>query len=364
MPVLLARTLELLAPAVDAPGAVVVDATLGLGGHSAALLAAVRHAAARRPRPGPAGAGARGRAARAVRRPGHPRARGLRRARRRARPASAAPGSRACCSTSGSRRCSSTRPVAASPTRRTRRWTCGWTRAAAPPRPRWSTPTRPTGAGPGAAGVRRGAVRPPDRRRRRPRARDGAVHRHRAAGRAGALVDPGRDPAYRRPSRQAHLPGAAHRGQRRARRAGRERCPPPSTRSRSAGRIVVLSYHSLEDRMVKRVLRRRGDEHRAARPARRPGRARAGAAAADPRRRGRRATRRSRRTRAPPRSGCAPPSVSGTPHEPSPRDARCRRSPIDSTRVASPRGPRTPSGNRAVTYAAVRVCNDDDSRPR
>jgi 16S rRNA (cytosine1402-N4)-methyltransferase len=39
VPVLLARTLELLAPAVSAPGAVVVDATLGMGGHSAALLA-------------------------------------------------------------------------------------------------------------------------------------------------------------------------------------------------------------------------------------------------------------------------------------------------------------------------------------
>ncbi len=38
VPVLLARTLELLAPAVEAPGAVLVDATLGLGGHSAALL--------------------------------------------------------------------------------------------------------------------------------------------------------------------------------------------------------------------------------------------------------------------------------------------------------------------------------------
>ena len=38
MPVLLARTIELLAPAVAAPGAVVVDATLGMGGHSAALL--------------------------------------------------------------------------------------------------------------------------------------------------------------------------------------------------------------------------------------------------------------------------------------------------------------------------------------
>jgi 16S rRNA (cytosine1402-N4)-methyltransferase len=39
-PVLLERTLELLAPALDRPGAVAVDATLGLGGHSEALLAA------------------------------------------------------------------------------------------------------------------------------------------------------------------------------------------------------------------------------------------------------------------------------------------------------------------------------------
>ncbi len=38
VPVLLARTVELLAPALDRHGAVVVDATLGLGGHSAALL--------------------------------------------------------------------------------------------------------------------------------------------------------------------------------------------------------------------------------------------------------------------------------------------------------------------------------------
>jgi 16S rRNA (cytosine1402-N4)-methyltransferase len=38
VPVLLRRTLEVLAPALVAPGAVVVDATLGLGGHSEALL--------------------------------------------------------------------------------------------------------------------------------------------------------------------------------------------------------------------------------------------------------------------------------------------------------------------------------------
>ncbi len=38
VPVLLERCLALLAPALDRPGAVVVDATLGLGGHSEAML--------------------------------------------------------------------------------------------------------------------------------------------------------------------------------------------------------------------------------------------------------------------------------------------------------------------------------------
>ncbi|MEV6983168.1 16S rRNA (cytosine(1402)-N(4))-methyltransferase RsmH [Sphaerisporangium sp. NPDC051017] len=40
VPVMLRRVLELLAPALDAPGAVLVDANLGLGGHAEALLAA------------------------------------------------------------------------------------------------------------------------------------------------------------------------------------------------------------------------------------------------------------------------------------------------------------------------------------
>jgi 16S rRNA (cytosine1402-N4)-methyltransferase len=37
-PVLLERTLDLLAPAISRPGAVVVDTTLGMGGHSASML--------------------------------------------------------------------------------------------------------------------------------------------------------------------------------------------------------------------------------------------------------------------------------------------------------------------------------------
>ena len=39
-PVLLERTLELLSPAISRPGAVVVDCTLGMGGHSEAMLEA------------------------------------------------------------------------------------------------------------------------------------------------------------------------------------------------------------------------------------------------------------------------------------------------------------------------------------
>jgi 16S rRNA (cytosine1402-N4)-methyltransferase len=38
VPVMLQRCLDMLAPAIDGPGAVVVDCTLGLGGHSEALL--------------------------------------------------------------------------------------------------------------------------------------------------------------------------------------------------------------------------------------------------------------------------------------------------------------------------------------
>ena len=47
--------------------------------------------------------------------------------------------------------------------------------------------------------------------------------------------DPGRHPAHRGQPGQAHFPGAAHRGERGARRPGARRCPPRSTHWRSAG---------------------------------------------------------------------------------------------------------------------------------
>ena len=44
VPVLLDRVVALLAPALDHPGAVLVDCTLGLGGHSEAVLERLEHA--------------------------------------------------------------------------------------------------------------------------------------------------------------------------------------------------------------------------------------------------------------------------------------------------------------------------------
>ena len=85
VPVLLDRVVALLAPSLQSEGAVMVDATLGLGGHTEAVL--TRCELARvigidrdlgRARPGPAAAGR-------LRRPVHRRARGLRRAARRPR---------------------------------------------------------------------------------------------------------------------------------------------------------------------------------------------------------------------------------------------------------------------------------------
>ena len=62
----------------------------------------------------------------------------------------------------------------------------------------------------------------------------GAVHPVRPARRAALRRDPGAGPAHRRAPGQAHLPGAAHRGQRRAVGAAAGAARPPSTRSASA----------------------------------------------------------------------------------------------------------------------------------
>ena len=146
-----------------------------------------------------------------------------------------------------------------------------------------------------------------------------AVHHLGPAGRAGARSDPGGHPQHRRPPGQAHLPGAADRGQRRARGAGARRCPAAVDALAVGGRIVVLAYHSLEDRLVKQRLRRaaRTSSTPPGLPVELPEHApylrlltRGAEAPSDARGRG--------TTRAPPRPGCGPPSAS----EPRRRTAR------------------------------------------
>ena len=142
---------------------------------------------------------------------------------------------RACSSTSASPRCSSTCASAASPTPRTPPLDMRMDAGRGPHRRRRAqhllrAPTWPGSCATTArSGSPAGSPQPscasaPTR----------AVHHLGPPRRAALRDDPGAGPAHRRPPRQAHLPGAADRGQRRAGGAAAGRSRPPSTPSASA----------------------------------------------------------------------------------------------------------------------------------
>ena len=172
VPVLLDRVVALVAPALERPGSVLVDATLGLGGHTEAVLEPLPAGPRHRHRPRPPRAGAQPGSGSRRSASGSPSCTRSTTRSPTCSPTTASPTSTACCSTSASRACSSTS--------RDR----GFSYAEdAPLDMRMDDTTGRTAAdvlntysrrrpGPGAPGVRRGAVRPPDRRP------------HRASGRA------------------------------------------------------------------------------------------------------------------------------------------------------------------------------------
>ena len=256
VPVALPRVVELLAPALADRPAVLVDATLGLGGHAAALLAAHPQLTLvgldRDPEALALAAAAAGRARRPHRTwctrstTGSPRC----------SPSSGTPGSTPCCSTSGCPRCSWTPQ------------TRGFSYARDADLDMRMDPT----TGPTAADVLNTYPVPQLARVLR------EYGEERFAGRIAAAVDRRRRQAPLRRSAElvellyAAVPAASRRtGGHPAKRtfqalrievngeldALEHAIPAAIDALAVGGRIVVLAYHSLEDRIVKRELARR-----------------------------------------------------------------------------------------------------------
>ena len=213
-------------------GGIYIDGTFGAGGYTRAILAAADCRVIgidRDPSAIARGAGL----VDAGRRPADAGRGPLLRARRRWRAVSASRRSTASCSISASPRCSSTRPSAASRSASTARSTCAWS-ATGRQRRRRGRRTPPSAISPTSSSR---SARSAVRRARRPRHRRGArrgADRAPRAQLADIVARVVHGAARRHPSGDAHVPGAAHVRQRRARRARARRSPRPSACSSPA----------------------------------------------------------------------------------------------------------------------------------
>ncbi len=200
-------------------------------------------------------------------------------------------------------------------------------------------------------GLRRGALRRPDRGRDRPPPRPPGAHHHLRAQRGHHRRDPRARALRRRPPRQAHVPGHPHRRQRRA-PAARRRAPArvgassasavASPRSRSTHSKTAASSASWPRRPAAASARPTSPSASAATPRRRSS---CTAARSSPRRaRSRPIPVRSRLASGPPASSprCALPSST----------TRSRSVPLHPRRVSGP--VRRPITGRRRPYAAAR----------
>ena len=255
VPVLRDRIIELLSPALQEPGSVFLDGTLGMGGHTEAVLAACPAARAVGIDRDPQALDLAGERLAALRRPLHRRPRRVRRAAPRPRrPRAGRRGRRALrprglLAAAGRGRARLRLPArraaghADGPERRHHRG--GGAQHLRRPRAR-ADPAR----------LRRGALRPPGRRGHRPRAPAGAVHH----------LAPGSSSCCKKAIPAASQKSGGHPGKRTFQalrievnaelEAWESALPAAVDALAVGGRIAVLSYHSLEDRLTKQLFAR------------------------------------------------------------------------------------------------------------